>query len=48
VRVQPQGMEMNKIFGLSSALDIIALRNSNVRSYIASHNSSVHDSRVIG
>ncbi len=48
MRVQSQGMEINKIFGLSGAVDIIALRNSNVRSYIASHNSSVHDSWVIG
>jgi hypothetical protein len=48
VRVQSQAMEMNKIFGLSGAVDFIALRNSNVRSYIASHNPGVHDSRVIG
>ena len=48
MRVQSQAMEMNKIFGLSGVVDFIALRNSNVRSYIASQNPGVHDSRVIG
>ena len=48
MRVQSQGMEMKKIFGLSGAVNIIALRNSNARSYIASHNPSIHDSWVIG